>query len=177
MVVVVIVAVLATVATVAYVRHIRKGRLVSGRAFIAAIQARQEAYLLDYGSYCDVTGGNPCPTEVPTKGDPVPWNPGACAAPQLWTILGARPEAGVTYFQYVVKASTASDGHALDAMAQSLGVPVPQGGVAGRPWYYVIAKGDLSGSEPCGDPPAGTGCTLLWATSANSEIISRNEGQ
>lgn len=177
MVVVVIVAVLATVATVAYVRHINKGRLVSARAFIAAIQARQEAYLLTHGAYCDVTGGNPCPTAVPTKGEAVTWDPGACAAPQLWAILGARPEGGVTYFQYLVKASTASDGHALDTMAQSLGVPAPQSGVPGRPWYYVVAKADLSGSDSCGDPPAGGGCTLLWTTSASSEIISRNDGQ
>lgn len=182
MVVVAVVAVLAAVATVAYSRHIRKSRMVEARAFMAAIQARMEAYLQQHGTYFDVSnngagsgGADAYYPALVAGSEPLakPWN----APPAGWARIGARPEAGHSYFEYLVRASY-GPGHALYGQAAALGLQAPQAGATPAPWYYVVARGDLdddSGGD-CGTPADGK-CTFFTSTSAAGEIIARNEGE
>lgn len=172
MIVVVIIAVLAAVAIVAYTRHIRSGRLVAAKEFISAIQSRQEQYFQQWGYYCNASGGDVYYPVTTPAGEAVPWSP-----PAGWADLGARPVSGHTYFQHLVRASVPPD-HALTGFAAALGIPAqPAPPGTPSPWYYVVARGDLDGSGVCADPPDGGACTLLYSTSARSEIVSRNEGQ
>ncbi len=190
MIVVVIVAILATVAVIAYTRHVKNSRLVDAKAFVAAIQGRQEMYLQNFGYYCNASEGAwyPASTEAVAKA----WsNPG----PNQWGPLGARPESGSSYFQFLVGASTppppcsgtaCAQGH--DAAASTTEVKLGVcGGVidatcTGQPWYYVIGRANLDGGADCSSsspwvPSGETECTYLWATSARSDIVIGSEGR
>lgn len=192
MIVVVIIAILATVAIVAYTRHLKGSRLVDAKAFISAIQGRQEMYLQNYGYYCNASGGlNWYPTTAEALAKP--WSsPG----PNLWGDLGARPESGNSYFQFLVAASTppapcsggsCPTGHTVTTGTEgklSICGAVDVITCSGQPWYYVIGRADLDGKESgtCGTaspwtPASETDCTFLWATSARSEIVVGSEGK
>jgi type IV pilus assembly protein PilE len=170
MIVVAIVAVLATIAIVSYARHIKSARIVDAQAFIATIQAREETYFQQFGTYCNASGDSYHPALLPS-GEPVakPWNPAGASPAQLtWVELGARPESGYAYFEFRAKAGL---GTTTDTLADTLGVSSS----GGNPWYFVIARGNLDGQGTCADPPAGGACTLLWATSVRSSIVTANE--
>jgi prepilin-type N-terminal cleavage/methylation domain-containing protein len=186
MIVVVLVAVLATVATIAYTKHVKKGRVVDGSAFIVTIQARQESYYMANGVYG--SGGAPCPSTLPAGGAAVAWPVATSPCAAGWTALNAAPDGNVAYFQYTVTASTRASNH--DATTESpqiaigLGItnaPVGTTSTTPRPWrawYYVIGAADLDSSGgACGAAPGFSGCTVLSATSQNTQIITRNEGQ
>lgn len=165
MIVVVIIAVLATVAIIAYTRHIKKGRIVQEKVFVSKIQSLQETYFQQSGFYYDVCTGNYDPATTPK--DKLVWNSDMTKLTR-WEVLGARPENGITYFQWDVTASVPPAGdptnHAFTGIASSaLGM---------RPdvaWYYIRAKGDLAGD-------GGTD-TEIFATSTKTEIWTQNEGK
>lgn len=190
MIVVVIIAVLAAVAVVAYTKHLKSTRIVGARTFIATIQARQEAYFQRFGRYCDTSndgsggdvvfpalGNNHCVGGDSAEPCPKEWATNSSASyrvPQGWLDLGARPESGYSYFEYIVRAST-PDAHALNATATNLGIPAqPTDGTTAHPWYYIIARADLDGSSPTCDT---ANCTTLTATSFQAQVIISNEGQ
>ena len=167
MIVVVIIAVLVTVAIIAYTRHIKKTRLVKEKVFVSKIQALQETYFQQHGIYLNVTGpGSPYPAAIPT-GDPIPWNPDPSTT--LWDELGARPEAGHTYLQWFVAASTPT-AHATTTShpSASFSNAAAAGLTSGVPWYYIYARGDLAND--------GAPYTEIFATSVKTEIWDRNEG-
>jgi prepilin-type N-terminal cleavage/methylation domain-containing protein len=176
MTVVLIVAALAAVAVVAYARHLKRARILEAKVFISTIQARQEAYFQQYGTYINASGANYYPNldaDEPVAKD---WNP----TTGLWGTLGASPPNGVTYFQYRVTASTAPNHTVLSTGIESaLDVPAQPAGGTAHPWYYVVARGNLDGSGNCGTPPplsAGE-CTMLYASSARSDIVIMNENE
>ena len=189
MIVVAIVAVLAGIAVVAYTRHIKNGRLVSARAFIARIQAAQETYFQQNGTYCEPGGAavNFDPPLSAPEPRAKPWN--ATTVHADWQQLGARPEGGYSYMAVYVDASDPGASHALSGSAATLQIPSqPNTGDAGvlqpHPWYYIIGHLDLdgtggyAGNGGCSalditNPPA---CTVLWTTSARAEIVVRNQG-
>jgi prepilin-type N-terminal cleavage/methylation domain-containing protein len=192
MIVVVIIAVLVAVAIVSYTRYLRNSRLVDARGFISAIQARQESYFQRFGYYVNVNYNNSYafyPTLV-TGGEPVAkdWCPSGTCPAYNWDVLGARPEKGSTYFQFMVRASIPTwdatnkvMAHTLAGSASSLGIPAQPLANTGRPqhpWYYAIGQGNLDGTGSCpGDPPAIGDCTQIYITSARSEIVTLNEGK
>ncbi|MCB9556175.1 MAG: prepilin-type N-terminal cleavage/methylation domain-containing protein [Deltaproteobacteria bacterium] len=198
MVVVAIVAVLASVAIVAYTRHLKKGRLVGARAFIAHIQARQATYMQQHGVYSNTSGQTGTAVKfapaLEAGAEPVAkaWNATTLASEfSAWSALGARPDAGNTYVAVFVGASLASNGHALNAHATAMQIPAQPTGtddagtpMTAHPWYFVVAHGDFDGSETSytsggcsgSGPTSVTNCSVLWATSARSEIVVRNEG-
>lgn len=166
MIAVAIVAILASVAVIAYIKHIHAGRLVEGKALVALIQSRQEAYFQQYGQYCDAAASGIYPPLIPGK-EPVakPWTPVATSG---WVELGVKPESGYTYFALDVRAS-APPAHALFGLASSIGIPAqPTSGTA-HPWYYVTAEADFDGDN--------TKYTELRTSSAWSQIIVLNEGE
>lgn len=184
MITVAIVAILVSVAIVSYTRHTRSGRVVEAKAFIAQIQARQEAYLQQTGQYCNASGVDTYhPALAAHEPTSKTWNPTAASQPG-WLELGVRPEGGLSYFEYMVVAS-AAPGHLLDnasgGYASHLGIPAPlvsdAGVSSGRPWYYVVARANLDGQGNCAQPPGGGACTLLYASSVNSTIVTVNEGE
>jgi len=166
MIAVVIVAILAAVAVFAYVRHIRTARIVDAKAFIAAIQGREETYFHRFGQYCDVNGAHP---SLQGTDEPVSkvWNPPAGG----WTDLAARPESGRTFFSFNVRAS-APPSHALFGNANAdYGIP-PQPTATGatpHPWYFVVGWGDLNGDMGLR--------TTLRASSSRNQVIVVNEGE
>jgi prepilin-type N-terminal cleavage/methylation domain-containing protein len=189
MIVVVIIAVLAAVAIVAYTRHLKSSRLVDAKSFIAGVQSRQEMYFQQWGYYCDASGAyNNYTTDT--------WYPSTATGPfaqtwaadpgNNWIPLGARPESGTSYFQFLVRAS-APPAHALAGSAATLGIPTqPTASDAGliqpHPWYYVVGRANLDGGAGCsGGAPWVPGnedeCTFLWSTSARGEIVVGSEGR
>lgn len=179
LIVVAMVAILAGVAVVAYQRHLRSGRIVQGREFIAAIQAREETYYQQHGTYVTTNGTDFYPGLVTNEEPSVkPWT----TPPAGWISLGARPPEHGTTFAYLVVASTGPN-HALDATATALQIPQVAGGMTPQPWYYVIAHADLDGNATYANGGCGgtvhlpTDCTVMTATSARSTIVAQNEGQ
>ena len=166
MIVVVIIAVLATVAVIAYTRHIKKSRLVQEKVFVSKIQSLQETYFQQSGFYFDVCTNTFDPGGSAPK-DKVIWN-SSLNHWANWEKLGARPESGVTYFQWDVTASVPPAGdptnHTFKGIASSaLGMRPTV------PWYYIHGQGDLGGDGP---PD-----TEIFATSTKSEIWTQNDGQ
>ncbi|MBK8482611.1 MAG: prepilin-type N-terminal cleavage/methylation domain-containing protein [Proteobacteria bacterium] len=183
MMVVVIIGVLATLSLVGYQRHLRSGRLVAAQEFVSRIQAREESYFQQWGTYVGTSAGFYPPlggagAEPTAK----PWT----AIPAEWVTLGARPESDTSYFAYSVVASNPAGGHALDAIAPLLGIPAQP--TAGGPldphaWYYVIGHGDLNGDASyatggCAGGPLGiSNCTIVASSSARGSIVRWNEGE
>ena len=169
MIVVVIIAVLATVAVIAYTRHIKKGRMVREKVFVSKIQSLQETYFQQSGFYYDVcTNSFDPPNGGVAPKDMVRWDSTSLTKWTKWEILGARPESGVTYFQWDVTASVPPAGdptnHAFKGMASSaLGMRPTV------PWYYIHGRGDL-GNDGAPD-------TEIIATSTKTEIWTKNDGQ
>jgi len=189
MIVVAIVAILVTVAIVSYTRYIKNGRILDGRAFITTIQARQESYFQRFGYYVDVTGHAFYPALATDEPVAKEWCPSGTCPGNNWDALGARPEKGSTYFQFIVYASIPVwDNtnhvmvHALAGSAATLGIPAQPLATTGRPqhpWYYAIGQADMDGSGAAcpGDPPTLGECTVVYTTSARSEIVTLNEGK
>lgn len=183
MIVVALVAILAGVALVAYRKHLNAGRITNAREFIALIQARQETYFQQHGTYVS-TGTSFYPALV-THEEPTvkAWS----TPPAGWVSLGARPPESGTTFSYLVKASdpTTTPPHAVsgDAIALALQIPQAPATMAPRPWYYVIAHGDLDGNATysgggcSGSATLPDKCTVLTATSARSTIVAQHEGE
>ena len=183
MMVVVIIGVLATLALVGFQRHLRSGRLVAGQEFISRIQAREESYFQQWGFYVSSSASFfPGLGSAGSEPEAKPWT----AVPAEWVTLGARPENDTSYFSYLVVASAAAGGHALDGVAGALGVPAQPaagGPLDPHPWYYVVGHGDLDGdasyaSGGCAGGPLGiSDCTILATSSARSAIARWNEGE
>ena len=187
MVVVLIVAVLASVAVVAYLRHLKSGYVTQAQIFMTQIQARQEAYFQQWGSYLDVSSdGKFFPALSAPEPKAKPWT----SVPARWKALGARPEGGSSYFAFYVRASNPTTNHALDSIAKASWVGIPDqptsttdAGVPAtpHPWYYAIATGDLEGGETYTNGGCaldlGSKCTMLVSTSARSEVRVYNRGQ
>jgi len=174
MIVVAIIAVLAGVALVAYKRHLHSSRTVGGQEFISRIEARQETYFQQHGTYI-TADANFFPALTTDEPEPKSWE----SPPAGWISLGARPESGRTYFSFLVVAS-AGPNHALDATATALKIPAqPAAPMTPHPWYYVVGHADLDGDAAgaCGGTISTTTCTLLTATSASSTVIVRNPGE
>jgi prepilin-type N-terminal cleavage/methylation domain-containing protein len=181
MIVVIIVVILATVAAIAYRRHLRSGRIVAAQEFVSRIQARQETYLQQHGSYADIsTAGTFYPALSSPEPKAKPWT----TPPNEWKDLGARPPANSTYFGFFVRAS-AGPNHPLDANASTLRIPAqPAAPMTPHPWYYVVAHGDLDGDATYANGGCSgasvvrpLACTLVTATSADSSIIVRQPGE
>ncbi len=184
MITIVIIAVLTGIAVVAYNKYINSARQVDARTFLSTIQARQETYFQRFGWYANATGDTT--TYYPALGNShcvgggsaepcaKPWNDSAYKAPAGWVSLGARPESSESYFEWLVVASDPSASHAIGSDALKLGIPAqPTNGVSPHPWYYVIGRADLNSS---GTPCATGTCTVLYSTSARSEIVTQYEG-
>lgn len=170
MIVVVIVAVLVAVAGFAYTRHVKNAKILQAKVFVATIQARQESYFQQFGIYVNAGGGAYYPTTAPVT--PVAWAPTG-----LWLDLGAVPDNRTTLFQYnVVAGTTAITSGSLQV---ALGIPVT---TQLHPWYYVIGRGNLNGVGVCADPTgadlrAGGTCTMIYASSGRTDIITMNDGR
>jgi prepilin-type N-terminal cleavage/methylation domain-containing protein len=184
MLVVAIIAILAGVALVAYRRHVRSGRIVSAQEFVSVIQARQEIYFQQNGTYVTTHATNAYPP-LATNDEPrlKDWNPSDAG----WVSLGARPPANGTTFSYIVVASatTTTPAHAVPSgsVADQLGIPQPPSSMAPRPWYYVVGHADLDGDATYTNGRCTSGllnpddCTAITATSARSAIVVHNAGE
>lgn len=178
MIVIAIVAALSTIATVAYRRHIRKGYELGMMTFISTIQARQETYFQQFGSYCNasMTGEEVIRFDPPLQsGEPQAkkWED----LPANWSALGVRPEGDVTYASYFVRASFPPN-HTPSGWADQLNIPN-----TGQAWYYVVAHADFDGdasytSGGCmSNGPIPLDCTSMTASSTRSTIATYNSGE
>lgn len=179
MVVVTMVGILAAVALVAYTRHIRSGRILSARQLVGEIQAREETYYQQHGTYVSALDGANngfYPGLTVAEPESKPW----AAPPAGWLDLGARPDQGASFFAFKVVASQ-GPGHALDAEATALQIPAqPAAPMTPHAWYYVIGVGDMDGDAAGGcmaDPLTSTSCTVMTATSARSAVVVKNQGE
>lgn len=160
-----IIAVLATIAIISFMRYIRSVRVVDAETFIAEIQAREEAYFQQYGSYCDVNETYPT-LQGPDEPKSKPWDPPATS---MWRELAVRPEKGHTYFSFNIRASSAASNHALFDLASAYGVPDQPASGPYHPWYYIQGRGDLDGDQ--------ASMTLLQASSGRPQIIVLHRGK
>jgi type II secretory pathway pseudopilin PulG len=173
MIAVVIIGVLAAVATIAYSKYVARSRLLAARAFISAIQAREEAYMQQFGYYTSPDPNNYYPALLAAEPVAKPWAPSV----GTWDRLNVYPDGRVSYFEYLVTVSstTSSPRHALDSggVATLLGIQV------GRPWYFVVARGNLDGRGTCLNPPPldNGACTMMYGSSARNDIVILNEGK
>jgi len=160
-----IIAVLATIAIISFMRYIRSVRVVDAETFIAEIQAREEAYFQQYGSYCDVNEAYPA-LQGPSEPKSKPWDP---PANSMWRELAVRPEKGHTFFSFNVRASSAASNHALFGQAAAYGVPPQPSSGPYHPWYYIQGTGDLDGDQ--------SAMTQLQASSGRPQIIVHLRGK
>ena len=163
MVAVVIVAVLAVVAYIAYGRWIKRGRITEGQAFVSIMMSRQEAYLQQYGQYCDASAsGGYYPTFTSGEPEAKKWAPSASS---YWGQLAVKPPKGYTYFRFDVRASKTADSHKRygEATKPDMKIPAQVANVTPHPWYYISAEADLDGK--------GTPYTEIRASSTRNQYL------
>ena len=175
MIVVAIVAVLATVAAFAYSKYAKGGRMVEAYNMLAQIQAQQETYFGDFGTYCNASGGDTCLANNAAKFHPASfeleaktWNPaGSTLAAWGTGQLGVKVDVGKTFFSYMTVAGLASDSYAMRDGSATRGLAP----AVGRPWYFAVARADMNSD---GDT---TKYTEIVVTSLRTQAIVFNEGE
>ena len=181
MIVVAIIAALAAVAIVAYTRHIRSSRLVEAYNMVAKVQALQENYFRNYGTYCNAsTSSKKCseagstvtfhPSNTNNQLELKAWNPGSTVPGFGVNQLGmATVDKGSTYFNYASPAGIGPT-YALFGDASTTGC------AANVPWYYVKARADMDNSGgAC--LAASKNCTEVWVSSVRREVVVVNRGK
>lgn len=153
MVVVTIIAVLAAVAIPTFRQYVFRARASEATTFLAEIRARQEAYRMEHGQYCAVSGstwGVWAPTSAVVAGQSQAWEP-----TDEWRALGARPDTAVR-FQYA-------------AIAGPPGTTPPDGlGYTGNDfWHVAQALGDLDGDGTTVTFEAYSASSNIWVSDPN----------
>jgi prepilin-type N-terminal cleavage/methylation domain-containing protein len=174
MIVAVIVSILAVLAIVAYRRWTYSSWVGEAQDMVANIRSAQESFYAENGSYLNVSGSRTIfyPSQSPGafKTD---WNvPGGCAnctLPNGWETLNVRPDGPVAFGYSVI----AGDGVAVQASSigtvtvnnQSLDYSKM---INSKPWYFVEAKGNISGD--------GVHFTYVYGMSGTNHIYIDHEG-
>lgn len=178
MIVIAIVAVLATVGVVGYQRYLRNSRQLEMRNIVSLVIQRQESYFQSYGRYCNASGSTGGTLRFdPALTEPEPKAKLWANLPTEWNALGIKPDNDQVFGAYHVRASV-GPAHALTGAAPDVHLE------AGRPWYYVIAHGDLNGDTTyspdggcAGNAVMNDRCTIMYATSQRTEIVTLNAGE
>lgn len=174
MIVVAIVGILAVLAIVAYRRWTYSSWVTEAQNLVASIRSSQESFYSENGTYLNVSGNRttfyPSPNPGAFKTD---WNvPGGCATCALhngWETLNVHPDGPVAFGYSVI----AGDG--VTVTANSIGIFTVNGQdfnyanmLNGKPWYFVEAKGNLSGD--------GVHYTYVYGMSGTNQIYTDQEG-
>jgi type II secretory pathway pseudopilin PulG len=153
MFVVAIIAILAAIAIPMFTKESNKGKGQSEvMAWFAAIQAKQENYKVDNGSYLNIAGA--CPSTTNPTGIAMTCHTGA------WAALNIEAPMTTVACSYQIVAGNAT------------GTNNPSGFTFSSParnWYYVLATCDE-------DSSGGTNATF-FTSSIDSSIQKLNEGQ
>jgi len=173
MIVAVIVGILAVIAIVAYRRWSYSSWVAEATNMVAHIRSSQESFYSENGTYLNVSGNRTTlyPSQAPGafKTD---WNvPGGCSVCTLhngWETLNVHPDGPVAFGYSVV----AGDGVAV--LASSIGTISTNGNnldysnmLNGKPWYFVEAKGNISGD--------GVNFTYVYGMSGTNQIYVDRE--
>jgi hypothetical protein len=174
MIVVIIVGILAVIAIVAYRRWAYSSWVVEAQDMVAAIRSHEEAFYAENGSYLNVSGSRAVyfPAQNPGKFK-TEWNvPGGCAScalPNGWETLNVHPNGPVAFGYQVI----AGDG--VTVQASAIGTVSVKGKnldyanmLNNRPWYFVEAKGNISGD--------GVNFTHVYGLSGTNQIYIDQEG-
>lgn len=174
MIVAIIVSILAVLAFVAYRRWTYTSWVAEAQNMVGHIRSAEESFYAENGSYLNVSGSRgvlyPSATPGAFKTD---WNvPGGCANCAMhngWETLNVHPDGPVAFGYSVI----AGDG--VTVQASSIGTVTVNGQtlnysqmVNGKPWYFVEAKGNMSGD--------GQNFTYVYGMSGTNEIYIDQEG-
>lgn len=174
MIVTVIVGVLALLAIVGYRRWAYSSWLAEATNMVANIRSAEESFYSENGTYLNVSGSRtvfyPMQNPGASKTD---WNvPGGCSNCTLhngWETLNVHPDGPVAFGYSVI------GGDGITVLASTIGTVTVSGKsvdysamINGKPWYFVEAKGNISGD--------GTHFTYVYAMSGTSQIYVDQEG-
>jgi hypothetical protein len=175
MITVVIVSVLAVIASVAYRRWVYSSWVTEAQNMVGHIRSAEDSFLAENGSYLNVSGlrTNLFPSQNPGKFK-TDWNiPGGCSIctlPNGWETLNIHPDGPVAFGYSVI----AGDG-GPNGSANNIGTVTVNGTainyaamVNGKPWYFVEAKGNISGD--------GVHFTHVYGLSGTNQIYTDGEG-
>jgi len=174
MIVAVIVGILAVLAIVAYRRWTYSSWVAEATNMVANIRSSEEAFYAENSAYLNVSGSRTVyyPAQNPGSfktGWNVPGGCATCALPNGWETLNVHPDGPVAFGYQVM----AGDGVATPATA--IGTVTVNGKsfdyagmVNGKPWYFVDAKGNISGD--------GVNFTHVYGMSGTNQIYVDNEG-
>ncbi|HEX8795368.1 MAG TPA: prepilin-type N-terminal cleavage/methylation domain-containing protein [Polyangiaceae bacterium] len=174
MIVAVIVSILAVLAIVAYRRWAYSSWVAEAQNMVANIRNSEEAFYAENGTYLNVSGSRTVyyPAQNPGKFK-TDWNvPGGCSNCSLhngWETLNVHPDGPVAFGYQVIAgdgvvvtasaiANVTVNGKALDYSAM----------LNNRPWYFVDAKGNISGD--------GVNFTHVYGMSGTNQIYVDKEG-
>lgn len=168
MIVVAIVGVLAVLATVAYRRWTYSSWVAEATNMVSNIRSAEESFYSENGMYLNVSGSRTIfyPSQNPGKFK-TEWNvPGGCASctlPNGWETLNVHANGPVAFGYSVI----AGDGQVVQA--SSIGTFTVAGKnfdysgmINNRPWYFVEAKGNVSGD--------GVNFTYVYGMSGTNQI-------
>lgn len=145
MIIVVLVGVLATLATYGVLKYVRSSRVNEALGMVTDIKAAEETYRDETMEYLGVDGspyGVWHPDEEPGtfKTD---WNQVRNNAGRTFRTLAVAPT-GPVYFVYTVVAGNGGNVPSIDPQLE-VKVKTPQ--ATSGPWYVVVARGNLDGSD------------------------------
>jgi prepilin-type N-terminal cleavage/methylation domain-containing protein len=174
MIVVVIVGILALLAIVAYRRWTRSSFVVEAQDMVAQIRNAEQSFYAENGSYLNVSGSRSVLYPSMNPGNfKTDWNvPGGCANCALvngWETLNVHPNGPVAFGYSVI----AGDG--VTVQASGIGSFTVNGKpfdysnmINGKPWYFVEAKGNMSGD--------GQNFVYVYGMSGTNQIYVDGEG-
>jgi type II secretory pathway pseudopilin PulG len=178
MIVAVIVSILAVLAIVAYRRWTYTSWVTEAQNMVANIRSAEESFYSENGTYLNVSGVTNVKSAVlyPSRSPgafKTDWNvPGGCANCNMtngWETLNVHPD-GPVAFGYAVMA-----GDGATVLASSVGAFTVNGTafdytkmINGKPWYFVEAKGNMSGD--------GQNFTWVYGMSGTNQIYIDQEG-
>ncbi|MFZ5786762.1 MAG: type IV pilin protein [Acidobacteriota bacterium] len=164
MVTVVILAVLATVAMLSYQVYIRRARTAEASGLLANIGSAQEAYLAEFGQFCNVNLSQPA-------GDPdrdgLDWDP--ATVPAVWKQLGFVPDARRVSFAFNTQAGPPGG----FANVADLGLTAAEYD-GSNAWYVAWAIGDQD-EDGAGLGIANPNNSVFWITHETTSVSSLRE--
>ena len=160
-----IVGILAVLAVTSYRKYIVHSKITEAQAMISAIRIAQEDHRSEAGAYADINqgaSGSYCPTGAPVYLTKWGWST-SCGGTTKFSALAVHVD-GPVEFGYATNAGTTglptkpTDASWVDVTNAS----------TTRPWYFVVAKGDLA---------PGTEMTTLVGTSFSNQIWTMYDGE
>jgi Tfp pilus assembly protein PilE len=147
MIIVVLVGVLATLATYGVLKYVRSSRVNEALGMVTDIKAAEEIYRDETLEYLGVPGGaySVWHPDVDPGNFKTDWNQVNNDAGRTFRTLAVTPT-GPVYFVYTVVAGSGGAPPSADnALELEVKVKIP--GTASGPWYVVVARGNLDGSD------------------------------